>query len=52
MEGRTDSLACVVNMCVLGEKSCFGKNSVFHSIDFFSISFIPGSILSISFNPL
>ena len=43
-EGRTDSRACVVNMCVLGEKSCFWQNSVFHSIDFLSISFIQGSI--------
>ena len=33
-EGRIDSRACVVNMCVLGEKSCFRQNSVFHSIDF------------------
>ena len=33
-EGRIDSRACVVNMCVLGEKSCFIQNSVFHSIDF------------------
>ena len=33
-EGRNESHACVVNMCVLGEKSCFRQNSVFHSIDF------------------
>ena len=33
-EERIDSRACVVNMCVLGEKSCFRQNSVFHSIDF------------------
>ena len=24
-EGRIDSRGCVVNMCVLGEKSCFEK---------------------------
>ena len=29
-----DSPTCIVNMCVLGEKSCFKQNSVFHSIDF------------------
>ena len=33
-EGRIDSRACVVNMCVLGAKSCFRQNSVFHSINF------------------
>ena len=33
-EGRIDSRACAVNMYVLGEKSWFRQNSVFHLIDF------------------
>ena len=51
-EGRIDSRACVVNMCVLGEKSCFVKISVFHLIDFSVFHSFQVRFLSISFNPL
>ena len=49
-EGRIDSRACVINMCVLGEVMFLAKLSISFN-RFLSISFIQGSTLSISFNP-